>query len=140
MKFLSWIFYGFALLLSLLCCCMPMHAEVTTTSTNYFKSLAQGSVLACNYCNFLNEEAVSDPDFLYDPKMGSDAEVACIVRVGTAGKFHYEVIEGRENVLITFVNENDAVAYSHWLANGAIVSCIPASEENNSLHSLLNFH
>lgn len=68
-------------------------------------------VTASEYCNFLNQAAVTDPDHLFDQKMSTDPETASIVRLGTPRNFHYEVIAGRENFLISYLNFWDEENY-----------------------------
>ncbi|MFI0347731.1 MAG: hypothetical protein ACH346_03000, partial [Chthoniobacterales bacterium] len=92
-------------------------------------------VTASDYCDFLNHLAKSDPDHLYDGKMSSDSNSSCIKRVGVSGKFHYDVIEGRQNIPITFVSEINERSYSDWKQNS-----LPKNSEldNNSLKSNQN--
>ncbi|MFI0348763.1 MAG: hypothetical protein ACH346_08430, partial [Chthoniobacterales bacterium] len=61
-------------------------------------------VTASDYCDFLNHVAVDDPQHLYNEAMASDFTTACIVRVGAPGRWHYEVIAGRENCPINHVS------------------------------------
>ncbi|MFI0348320.1 MAG: hypothetical protein ACH346_06095 [Chthoniobacterales bacterium] len=69
-------------------------------------------VTVSDYCDFLNHTAVSDPYHLYDDAMGSDPDTACITRVGVPGSFHYEVIAGRENFPVSYVNFFNKKEYS----------------------------
>lgn len=69
-------------------------------------------VSATQYAAFLNTAAKSDPHHLYDEKMTSDRDTACIVRLGLPGNFHYETIAGRENSPVCYVNKDDNFFYS----------------------------
>ncbi|MFI0348083.1 MAG: hypothetical protein ACH346_04845 [Chthoniobacterales bacterium] len=76
-------------------------------------------VTAAHYCDFLNAVATIDDLYhLYDEAMESDPATACIVRLGTPEQWHYEVIEGRENVPICYLDENDQKKYCDWFNNG----------------------
>ncbi|MFI0348148.1 MAG: hypothetical protein ACH346_05195, partial [Chthoniobacterales bacterium] len=92
-------------------------AQAQTFAYGQQNSSGKGSiscaVTAAQYCDFLNHAAIeSDPDHLYNEAMASDPAAACIVRVGTSGQWHYEVIAGRENFPIGYVNEVDEEKYS----------------------------
>lgn len=81
-------------------------------------SASAHEVKASNYADFLNQVAtVSDPHFFYDEQMATDPEAACIVRVGAPGRWHYEVIAGRENFPVRYVNHVGKNAYSAWSEN-----------------------
>ncbi|MFI0348261.1 MAG: hypothetical protein ACH346_05780, partial [Chthoniobacterales bacterium] len=68
-------------------------------------------VTAAQYCDFLNHAATErDPGHLYNEAMTSDPTTASIARVGEPGRWYYEVIAGRENVLINYVNRQQAEA------------------------------
>ncbi|MFI0347915.1 MAG: hypothetical protein ACH346_03960 [Chthoniobacterales bacterium] len=62
-------------------------------------------VTAAEYCDFLNQNAASDPDNLFDEKMEANPETACVVRLGTPGKYYYQVIAGRGNFPVMYVND-----------------------------------
>lgn len=68
-------------------------------------------VTASQYANFLNQAALSDPNHLFDEKMESDPQSACIARTGAPGRWHYEVITGRENVPIKYVSSFNEEKY-----------------------------
>lgn len=90
-------------------------------------------VTASDYAAFLNQNGASDPEYLYDQKIGSDPTVACIVRVGVPGNFHYEVMEGRENFPMGYLNEFDEEKYCK--ETGDIISdddknCDPSLRSN----------
>lgn len=74
-------------------------------------------ITASQYCDFLNQAAITDPSHLYHDGMGSDPAMACIVRLGEPGKFQYQVIAGREDALMTYVNRHQQALYRHWIEN-----------------------
>lgn len=72
----------------------------------------QHQVTAAEYCDFLNKHAAVDSSQLFDQKQATDSGVACIVRQGKPGSFHYEVIVGREDVPVRYVDGVDEEKYS----------------------------
>ncbi|MFI0348277.1 MAG: hypothetical protein ACH346_05860 [Chthoniobacterales bacterium] len=109
MKIPHSFFFLFPLVAALcsLLTCMRVYAQADT-----YTHTSAHEVTASEYANFLNQNAASDPDHLFDPKMETDPEASCIVRLGTPGTFHYEVIAGRENFSVCYVNEFDKENYS----------------------------
>lgn len=89
-------------------------------------------VTAAQYVAILNSVASTDPDHLYDQAMGSDPNVACIIRSGTAGNYYYELIAGRESLPVRYVNNIDQAYYE---AAESISPTAPstAAEENSDL-------
>ncbi|MEM1329176.1 MAG: SUMF1/EgtB/PvdO family nonheme iron enzyme [Planctomycetota bacterium] len=69
------------------------------------------------YAAFLNAAAVSDPNNLYDTRMGSAPEGG-IVRSGSSGSFTYSVKPNMGNKPVIFVSWLDAARMSNWLTNG----------------------
>ncbi|MFI0348359.1 MAG: hypothetical protein ACH346_06310, partial [Chthoniobacterales bacterium] len=68
-------------------------------------------VTAAQYCDFLNHIATErDLAHLYNEAMTSDPTTTSIARVGEPGRWYYEVIAGRENFLINYVNRQQAEA------------------------------
>ncbi|MFI0348143.1 MAG: hypothetical protein ACH346_05170 [Chthoniobacterales bacterium] len=94
--------------------------------TNVPVPASERQVTIAEYCDFLNHVAASDSDHLYDEKMGTDSEAACILRFGKPGNYFYQVIVGRGNFPVMYVNSFDEKKYSDWCQNGALVS----NEEN----------
>ncbi|MFI0347580.1 MAG: hypothetical protein ACH346_02235 [Chthoniobacterales bacterium] len=88
------------------------HAQ---TSTNAQADVSIQQVTAAEYCDFLNCVAKEDPDDLYNQAMASDPITASIVRVGAPGRWHYQVIEGRENYPIDYVSELAQASYTNRL-------------------------
>lgn len=72
-------------------------------------------VRASDYCHFLNNMALSGESSFYNEAMGSDPDTACIVPIETAGAFHYEVIEGREEASVKYVSSINKENYDHWV-------------------------
>ncbi|MFI0347619.1 MAG: hypothetical protein ACH346_02435 [Chthoniobacterales bacterium] len=88
------------------------------------EGIAYEQVTAAQYCDFLNHVAATDSPHLYDEAISVDPEVASILRVGASGQRQYEVIAGRENFPICYVNEFDKAYYEKWLRNSE-----PSEEE-----------
>ncbi|MFI0348402.1 MAG: hypothetical protein ACH346_06530 [Chthoniobacterales bacterium] len=72
-------------------------------------------ITASEYANFLNTKAVTDAQNLYNEKMISGPEAACIIRSGSPGNYFYQVIEGRKNFPITYVTKHAGEEYCAWL-------------------------
>lgn len=91
-------------------------ALLVTIGTLFSESLstAQQCVTASDYCEFLNEVAATDNIPLYNDKMSSDLETACIIREDSLGCYHYFVIAGRENAPIEFTDEDNKIKYCSW--------------------------
>ena len=75
-----------------------MHASAVAQASEH-------EVTAADYCKLLNQEAVTDEQYLYNEAMGTDPEAACIFRLGAPGKYFYQVIAGREKFPIPYVPE-----------------------------------
>ncbi|MFI0348078.1 MAG: hypothetical protein ACH346_04820, partial [Chthoniobacterales bacterium] len=99
---------------------------VTSTNLPSMESLA--SVTVRDYCDFLNYSAVTDEHHLYDNAMASDPNAASIERIGEPGGYRYEVIAGRENLPITYLNEFAQEFYRNWLQHGELIT----NEENSN--------
>ena len=106
-------------------------------SRTFFLSLAIACFLTCaqvsaglrqvtasEYCNFLNHNVAADQDYFYDEHMSTDPNSACIVRVGVAGQWQYEVIAGRGNFPVTYVNKLAEEIYE------AVQACLYTSGAN----------
>ncbi|MFI0347782.1 MAG: hypothetical protein ACH346_03260, partial [Chthoniobacterales bacterium] len=96
---------------------LQIFSSASSTSTSNFNShiedvsrVTTSVVTANEYCDFLNRVAASNSQYLYNEAMGSDPITASIARVGAPGRWHYEVIAGRENFLINYVNRQQAGA------------------------------
>ena len=96
------------------------------------------AVTATQYSDFLNHEAVTDSNHLYNEAMETDPASACIVRFGQPGSYYYEVIAGRENFAVTYVNKNDEEIYSIWFQNGKYFLSIVEDDQNPPISNLLS--
>ncbi|MBX9577107.1 MAG: formylglycine-generating enzyme family protein [Chthoniobacterales bacterium] len=76
-------------------------------------------VTAEQYCMFLNAVAThADPHALYNLKMATDSDVACIIRYGNLNRgYSYFTIPGREKFPITYVNAFATLRFCNWLAH-----------------------
>jgi len=87
----------------------------------YTYRIAKHEVTIQQYANFLNAAAKSDPYSLYDTRMGTDLNVAGIVRRGTSGAYVYDVIDNAGasgNRPIAYVTWFDAARFANWMQNG----------------------
>ncbi|MFI0347905.1 MAG: hypothetical protein ACH346_03905, partial [Chthoniobacterales bacterium] len=91
---------------------LPISSFTTSTSNTNAHINDMSMVTASDYCDFLNHAASSDADHLYSQAMASDPSTVSIARVGTPGRWHYQVIAGQENFPIGYVNEVDEEKYS----------------------------
>jgi formylglycine-generating enzyme required for sulfatase activity len=80
------------------------------------------------YAEFLNSVASTDPYSLYNPNMGSDANIVGITRSGSSGSYSY-VVTGPSGITpvgasspgnrpITWVSWFDAARFANWIENG----------------------
>ncbi|MFI0348652.1 MAG: hypothetical protein ACH346_07820 [Chthoniobacterales bacterium] len=88
-------------------------------------------ITAANYCDFLNKKAVNDEQHFYNDEMGSDPDAACIMRRGHPGEYFYEVIAGRENFPISYINEISKEDYCNYFQNTQL-----SDEQKTSLSQL----
>src|SRR3990167_3776082 len=85
-------------------------------------STEEHQVTVQEYCDFLNAVATTeDPHHLYDERMESDPEEACIIRSGIPGNYSYLVVEGKANLSISQVNLFNQARYCNWLENGQLI-------------------
>lgn len=75
------------------------------------QSLSSSFITASQYCDFLNTTTSIDSDHLYDEKLGLDSISASIVRLGKPGAYHYDLIAGREDFLISYTSFFDELCY-----------------------------
>lgn len=78
-------------------------------------SSKKDSIIAADYSVFLNSVASSDPEHLYDNKMGSEPLSATIIRTGEEGAYHYSLIENQEKRPVSYIRETSASHFSDWL-------------------------
>ncbi|MFI0348117.1 MAG: S8 family serine peptidase, partial [Chthoniobacterales bacterium] len=91
----------------------PIHSSVVAPCDMAGRLVQQ--VTAAQYCDFLNHVATEDLHHLYDEKMATDPQAACIVRVGAPGGYRYKVIAGRGDFPISYVTWLDEARYCNWL-------------------------
>jgi len=87
----------------------------------YTYRIAKHEVTIQQYANFLNAKAKSDPYALYDARMGTDDNIAGIVRSGASGSYVYDVIDNAGasgNRPIAYVTWFDAARFANWMQNG----------------------
>jgi len=76
-------------------------------------------VTAAQYSVFLNAVTPTENRYgLYDERMGSDPDVACIT-YNPNELPHYKPIPGREDLPITYVNLFCAVRFCNWMSHGS---------------------
>ncbi|MFI0348615.1 MAG: hypothetical protein ACH346_07635, partial [Chthoniobacterales bacterium] len=139
------LFYlAFLLSLSQLLAGSPFITE-TNIESNDITNKQITYVTAREYCDFLNQAGVTDAAHLYNQAMGSDPTTACIVRLREPGKFQYQVIAGRENILITYVNQRQQAFYCDWIKSASaqqpqvISEPLQEEESDDSLACNKNF-
>jgi formylglycine-generating enzyme required for sulfatase activity len=86
-----------------------------TVATAY--QIGKYDVTAEQYCMFLNAMAShSDPHELYDPRMETDPDIACVIRYGDTNRgYSYFTIPGREKFPITYVSSFSVMRFCNWL-------------------------
>ncbi|HLB32751.1 MAG TPA: SUMF1/EgtB/PvdO family nonheme iron enzyme [Chthoniobacterales bacterium] len=99
-----------------------------SVTTSY--GIGKYPVTAAQYCTFLNAVAtVADTHHLYDERMALDPAVASIIRLKGFGGYSYSVMEGCDELPITYVNLFSAMRFCNWLENGNPLSVAPDEEE-----------
>ncbi|MFI0348068.1 MAG: hypothetical protein ACH346_04770 [Chthoniobacterales bacterium] len=91
-----------------------LHADANI-SRSFSPTTVTSLVTASDYCAFLNVAASSHAEHLYDERMVSDPTTASILRLGRPGEWHYEVLAGKENVPVEYVNKQVQARYGHEL-------------------------
>lgn len=87
----------------------------------YVYRIGKHEVTIQQYTAFLNAVAKSDPYSLYDAKMGTDLNIAGIMRTGTSGSYVYSVIDNAGDSgdrPIAYVTWFDAARFANWMHNG----------------------
>jgi formylglycine-generating enzyme required for sulfatase activity len=98
-------------------------------------------VTIAQYAAFLNAVAKTDRDDLYNPKMGSDLNVAGIAREGSRGSYSYSVMTNRgdsANRPITYVSWFDAARFANWMSNGQPVGGRDRTTTEDGAYNLLS--
>ena len=89
-------------------------------------------ITAGEYCDFLNAIAETDFHHPYDENQaggwrlearGPEITTATLLRFGEPGTYHYEVAQGKEDAAITFVSQDSAKDYFHWLEDASSSCC-----------------
>jgi formylglycine-generating enzyme required for sulfatase activity len=88
---------------------------------DYVYRMGKYEVTNSQYCEFLNNRAVTDTYALYNTSMSSDARGG-INRSGSSGSYSYAVKSGYDNMPVTFVCWYDCVRFANWLQNGQGIS------------------
>jgi formylglycine-generating enzyme required for sulfatase activity len=83
----------------------------------YGYRIAKYEVTNAQYCEFLNNRAVTDTYGLYNKMMTYDG-CGAIDRSGASGSYTYSVRSGCENMPVTWVCWYDCVRFANWLQNG----------------------
>lgn len=89
------------------------------------------------YCAFLNAVAVTDPNALYDTRMGSHAQGG-ISRSGSSGNYTYATKSGMDNKPVVFINWFDAARFANWCANGQPTGAQSNTTTENGAYPLNN--
>lgn len=92
-------------------------------AVSYDYDIGKYDVTAEEYCAFLNAVARTnnDPYGLYDLRMQSDVNIACIQRWGSPSNYTYTIIEdewNRGKFPITYVSWYSAIRFCNWMDHG----------------------
>jgi len=85
--------------------------------TNTYR-IATTEVTNAQYAEFLNAAAASDPNGLYNTKMGVTSSRGGITRLGAAGSFTYAPSANMANKPVNHVSFFDTMRFTNWLHNG----------------------
>jgi hypothetical protein len=100
---------------------LPGNADDIQTgfgSVPYAYRISKYEVTNAQYAEFLNAVAATDPNELYNPKMGTLTLNGGIIRSGSSGTYEYNLISGRENMPVVHVSFYDALRFANWMDNG----------------------
>lgn len=87
------------------------------------------------YIAFLNSVGASDPNGLYDTRMGSTI-FGGITRSGSSGSYLYTVKPHMGNKPVVYVSAYDAARFANWLQNGQPIGAQNASTTENGAYTL----
>jgi hypothetical protein len=99
---------------------LPGNADDIQTgfgSVPYAYRISKYEVTNAQYAEFLNAVAATDPNELYNPKMGTLTLNGGIIRSGSSGTYEYNLISGRENMPVVHVSFYDALRFANWMDN-----------------------
>ncbi|MFI0348322.1 MAG: hypothetical protein ACH346_06105, partial [Chthoniobacterales bacterium] len=99
-----------------------LYAQDSSATLKQSNSYQTMIVTANEYAAFLNEVAKTDSYNLYDSAIGTDPSTATILRVGTPGNYSYEVLAGREESPVSYVNGDSAMRFCDWMGNNSQVT------------------
>ena len=91
------------------------------------------------YCDFLNATARTDTYSLYNASMGTNLNIAGIVRSGSSGSYTYAVMTNggtSANRPITFVSWFDAARFANWMHNGQLTGTAGAASTETGAYTL----
>ena len=86
-------------------------------AVGYSYQIGKYDVTIGQYTAFLNAVAATDTYSLYNPSMGSDANIKGIQQNGSSGSYNYTVI-GSADRPIAYVSWFDAARFANWMTNG----------------------
>lgn len=86
-------------------------------AVGYDYSIGKHEVTLNQYTTFLNAVGATDTYGLYEAALGTDLNVAGIVRSGVSGSYAYSVI-GNGARPVTYVSWYDSARFVNWLGNG----------------------
>lgn len=86
-------------------------------AVSYEYRIGRYEVTNAQYAAFLNSVAASDPNGLYNTRMGSDPRGG-IIRSGTDGAYTYMVKPNMGNQPVNWVSWYDAARMCNWMTNG----------------------
>lgn len=84
------------------------------SASNQWRLKDEDKITASDYSEFLNAIEACDLDGFYDEKMAAGLENLCIIRIGSCGYYTYEVISGRGETPVSFINQVAAAQYCLW--------------------------
>ncbi len=82
----------------------------------YCFNISKRQITNTEYAFFLNAVGKSDPNGLYNLRMGTNQ--GGILRMGDSGEYQYYVKNTKAQLPVTFVAFHDAARYANWLHNG----------------------
>lgn len=87
-------------------------------AVDYVYQIGKFEVTNAEYAEFLNEVAATDPQGLYDTRMGNNQKFGGITREGTEGSYSYSAKLDFEHKPVVYVTFYSALRFANWLHNG----------------------